>query len=277
MLVLLPPSEGKATPPARGPLLDVAGLSFPELSATRRRVLAALLHLCRGDPQQAASVLRLGPSLSHLVGVNAGLDTGATVPARSLYTGVLYGALGLGRLPRPAAARASRDLLIASGLWGLVRTGDRVPAYRLPGGVSLPGLGPLARVWREPLRRAIPGIVDRGPLLDLRSGTYAAAWTPRGDIADQTVTVRVLSERDGRRIVVSEANKALKGRLTRALLLSERRSPSSSDRLVQAITELGEHPPPGVGGWRTEGSRRVPGRSWQLDLVTDVAVQSGTG
>ncbi len=268
MLVLLPPSEGKADPPRRGPALDLGALSFPELTPVRERLLGALAALCRDDPDRAAQVLELGPKLRHLVGVDAAVAVAPTLPARRLYTGVLYTALGLLDLPRAAVARASRDLVIASGLWGLVRPGDRLPAYRLPGGLSLPGIGPLSRVWRAPLASVAPGLVGRGPLLDLRSGTYVAAWSPTGELADVTVTVRVLSDRAGRRAVVSEANKAVKGRLTRALLLDGARLPATADGLVDTVTRLGEHPAPGTGGWRTEDPGRVPGRPRRLDLVT---------
>lgn len=206
--------------------------------------------------------------------MDATLEQSPTLPARRLYTGVLFTALGLGDLPPSASGRAGRDVLIASGLWGLVRLGDRIPAYRLPGGGSLPGIGTVASAWREPLSDLLPGLVGRGPLLDLRSGTYAAAWSPTGHQAEATVTVRVLSERDGRRTVVSEANKAVKGRLTRALLLDDARLPGTAERLVDAVTRLGEHPSPGVPGWATEDRGRLPGRPWRLDVVaTDLTAR----
>ena len=40
-------------------------------------------------------------------------------------------------------------MAVTSALFGLVRPGDRIPAYRLSGDVSLPGLGPVAGVWRQ--------------------------------------------------------------------------------------------------------------------------------
>ena len=58
MLVLLPPSEGK-TPARRGAPLDLEGLSFPGLTATRERVLDALVDLARTRPDTARTVLGL--------------------------------------------------------------------------------------------------------------------------------------------------------------------------------------------------------------------------
>jgi cytoplasmic iron level regulating protein YaaA (DUF328/UPF0246 family) len=51
-----------------------------------------------------------------------------TAPAAEVYTGVLYQRLQLPGLP----AKARRQVLIASMLWGVVRPDDRIPHYRLP-------------------------------------------------------------------------------------------------------------------------------------------------
>ncbi len=246
MLVLLPPSEGKAATPRQGRPLDLATLSFPELTPTRSVVVEILVGLCRDDPERAATMLGLGPTQRGEVDVDARLLTSPTRPARDLYTGVLYAALGLGTLPAAAARRASSRLVIASGLWGLVRPGDRLPRYRLPGASALPGLGPLAGVWRAVLDGALVPAAGRGVVLDLRSTAYATAWTPVGALARRTLTVRVLHERDGVRRVVSEANKAVKGRLTRALML-DGSQPTTVDALLECIRGLGREA--GAAGW----------------------------
>jgi uncharacterized protein len=258
VLVLLPPSEGKAPPPARGKPVDLGALASGELTPTRRAVLAALGELCAGPVEEAAAVLGLGPAQAADVARNRSLLTAPALPAGRLYTGVLYDALGLATLPPAAARRASRRVLVASGLWGVLRLGDRVPPYRLAGGVSLPGLGPLARVWREPLAAALPAAVASaaGPgrlVLDLRSGTYAAFWRPPAQIAARTVTVTV--RQAGK--VVSHHNKATKGRLARALLCApdEPRTPAAlADALVGA----------GFPCKLAEPGR--PGRCWELTV-----------
>lgn len=217
MLLLLPPSEGKAAPPRRGRPLDLAALSFPELTATRARVLDALVELC-ADRERAHAVLGLTSGLADAVDLDLAVRRTPVRPASDLYTGVLFGALGLATLDPAARRRAARSVVVLSALWGAVRPGDRLPAYRLPIGVALPGLGPLAGAWRDPLAAVLPAAVGRGAVVDLRSAAYAAAWRPTGALAERTVGVRVLREEEGVRTVVSHLAKHTRGEVARHLL-----------------------------------------------------------
>ncbi|WP_139983724.1 peroxide stress protein YaaA [Nocardioides litoris] len=237
MLILLPPSEGKAAP-GRGRRLDLDTLSSRSLTAARARVLDALVELCERDPDEAARVLSVPRTQLDLVGLNARAATAPTARADAVYTGVLYDALGLPSLPTAARRRASSRVAITSSLFGLVRPGDRIPAYRLSGDASLPGLGPVAGVWREALGPAVTEAMGRGLLVDLRSGTYAAFWRPPAELAGRVATVRVLHEVDGRRQVVSHFNKATKGRLVRALL-EDGGDPRTPARLAELLGDLG--------------------------------------
>ena len=239
MLILLPPSEGK-TAPRRGAPLDPASLSFPELTAARDEVLEALVTLCSDDPVEAAEVLGLGPTQADAVTRNAGLRTAPTTRADRLYTGVLYDALDLVTLDAAARRRASRWLLVTSGLFGVLRPGDRVPAYRLSGDVSLPGLGGVARHWAQHLGPAVTEAAGDGIVVDLRSSSYTPFWRPDRSIAQRVATVRVLHEQDGTRKVVSHFNKATKGRLVRSLLESGA-NPRRPTALAGVLRDLGWH------------------------------------
>ncbi|MGQ0625244.1 MAG: YaaA family protein [Sporichthyaceae bacterium] len=234
MLILLPPSEGKSGP-RRGKALELGALVFAEeLAPAREAVLLALEKVCAGPVENAAAVLDLTPNQFDEVLRNRGLRAAPTAAAERIYTGVLYDHLGLTELAPHARRRAQRSVLISSGLWGMLRPGDRIPAYRLSGAVSLPGLGTLAGHWRAPLAAVLPERIGRGLLLDLRSGTYAAAWRPPAALAARTVTVTVTQQ--GR--VVSHHNKATKGVLARALLDAgvDARNPAN---LLAACRDLG--------------------------------------
>ena len=234
MLILLPPSEGKSAP-KRGRPLDPDTLSHPELTPTREKILDALIDLCSGDADAAARTLGLGKTQMNHVARNAALRDAPTARADRIYTGVLYAALDLGSLSGPAKRRANKSIAITSGLFGLVRPGDKIPAYRLSGDVSLPGIGSLAAMWRGVVG---PVLEEANLLIDLRSGMYANLFKPAGALAQRTATLRVLHERGGQRTVVSHFNKATKGRIVRALL-TEGAAPRTVDQLADVLGDLG--------------------------------------
>ena len=245
MLVLLPASEGK-TAPADGPGVDLAALAFPGLAPCRERLLGALERLCAGSPARALRALDLSARQAGELALDAALRTAPAAPAAEVYTGVLYGCLGLPALAPAAQAR----VLIASALWGVLRPADRIPAYRLSMAARLPRVGPLAAYWRPALRKALP---DEGLVVDLRSGAYAAAWKPR----DATVVgVRARTEGGA---VMSHMVKATRGDVARVLLEAPvaRATPDEVAHLVAA------------SGRRVELARSAGG--WSLAMIEPVA------
>ncbi|CAL9429892.1 peroxide stress protein YaaA [Streptomyces sp. enrichment culture] len=257
MLVLLPPSEGKAAS-GRGAPLKPESLSLPGLHEARQAVLEELVELCAGDEDKAREVLGLSEGLRGEVAKNAGLRTAGARPAGEIYTGVLYDALGLATLGTAAKQRAARSLLVFSGLWGAVRITDRIPSYRCSMGVKLPGLGALGAHWRGPMARVMPEAAGSGLVLDLRSAAYAAAWKPKGETAGRTASVRVLHAPT--RKVVSHFNKATKGRIVRSLLEAGA-APGSPAELVETLREL---------GYTVEAQAPAKaGVAWSLDVLVD--------
>ena len=257
MLILLPPSEGKSAP-KRGKPLVLAHLGFPELTEPREQVLTALTRLCRDDAEHARRTLGLGPTRADDVRRNAHLLQTPTARADAIYTGVLYENLGLGSLDNVSRRRATSSLAITSALFGLVRPADRIPPYRLAGGVNLPGLGVISAHWRKVLDPVVEAAAGKGLVVDLRSSTYAAFWRPGRDLAPKVATVRVLQQVGSRRTVVSHFNKATKGKLVRALLESGT-SPRTPVALADVIRNL---------GWKVELGD--PGRhSQQLDVIVE--------
>ncbi|MCQ9184257.1 peroxide stress protein YaaA [Streptomyces sp. IBSBF 2953] len=257
MLVLLPPSEGKASS-GRGAPLKPEALSLPGLAAAREAVLEELVELCAADEDKAREVLGLSEGLRGEVAKNTELRTAGARPAGEIYTGVLYDALGLASLDTAAKRRATRSLLVFSGLWGAVRVTDRIPSYRCSMGVRLPGLGALGAHWRAPMASVLPEAAGDGLVLDLRSAAYAAAWKPKGEVAARTAGVRVLHAPT--RKVVSHFNKATKGRIVRSLLTAGI-APKGPAELVEALRDLGytveNHAPTRTG------------TAWALDVLVD--------
>ncbi|HEY6731183.1 MAG TPA: peroxide stress protein YaaA [Solirubrobacterales bacterium] len=201
MLILLPPSEGKARPETGAPV-DLGSLAFAtELGKKREELIAAF------DP-----ALRKAPA----------------APAAEVYTGVLFGRLELPKL----AARARRRVLIASALWGMVRPDDRIPYYKFPPSMRLDGIGAPNAFWRPALTEALPD--EKGDLVvDMRSGAYSAAWKPK---RATLLAVRAFSEEGGQRKAVSHMAKAVRGDVAQVLLTAKKApgDPESAAAIAEA-------------------------------------------
>jgi cytoplasmic iron level regulating protein YaaA (DUF328/UPF0246 family) len=235
LLILLPPSEGK-TAPSEGAPVDLEALAFPGLTKTRERLLAVLSRLTL---PRALKYLDISSGLADEAERNLTLLTAPAAPAHEVYTGVLYEHLGLGSLP-------GENVLIASALWGFVRPSDRIPAYRLSMGSTLPRIPSMPAVWREPLRKSVP---DDGLVIDMRSGSYAAAWKQK-----KATVLGVRAFNDGK--IVSHMVKATRGDVARILLSSTTtpETPQDVATLVQAAGLTIE----------LNGS----GRAWTLDVIS---------
>lgn len=245
MLILLPPSEGKAGQ-GDGPPLDLGRLSSPALNPVRELLVDRLVELC-ADEDAAVKALKLPASGRHYVQANRALRTAPTLAAWELYNGVLYDRLGLGDLPD------GEQVLIASPLWGLLRPSDRVPPYRMPMSTRFPGLDGLAKLWRPAVGDVLGERSDL--IVDLRSGAYTQVWGPK----NRGVSVRVFKEdADGKRTVITHMAKATRGEVARALLAGGARPESAAD--------LGDFL--AAHGWKvelTEPATRA--KPWLLDIV----------
>lgn len=246
MLILLPPSEGKAGQ-GDGPPLDLGRLSSPALNPTRELLVDRLVELC-ADEDAAVKALKLPASGRHYVQANRALRTAPTLAAWELYNGVLYDRLGLGDLPD------GEQVFIASPLWGLLRPSDRVPPYRMPMSTRFPGLDSLAKLWRPAVAEVL-GARDE-LIVDLRSGTYAQVWGPK----DRGVAVRVFKEdAEGGRTVITHMAKATRGEVARALLAGGARPESAADLSDFLASQ----------GWKVELSEpATKAKPWLLDIVS---------
>jgi len=145
--ILLPPSEVK-NPGGRGLPLARRQRRQP-IEDSREQVLRALDRLLDAGEADAARALLLPDSVAaEALRDNRRLRTAPTMPALDRYAGVVYDGLFLQPPSEPARAVAHRELLIFSGLFGVLRGGDPVPPYRVPAKAALPGLGVLATFWR---------------------------------------------------------------------------------------------------------------------------------
>lgn len=255
MLILLPPSERKAAA-RRGRPVDLDTLSFPELTAARRRVGEAMVQTSAGP--DAARQLTVSSGLLDEVRENVRLWQAPARPAAEVYTGVLYAALDWAGLDTSARRRARARLLITSALWGGrsdCTTGSRRTGCR---SARTSGSGAWNRCGAPSWIRVLSAVAGTGPIVDCRSSSYVATWRPQGAVAENWVKVKVFKEVAGRRVAVSHLAKHTRG-LVAAALLSAGRDARSPGALPQLLS-----------GFTTEliAPDRA-GRPWSLVVLTD--------
>jgi hypothetical protein len=225
VLILLPPSEAKR-PDGDGSSVGARPvLSTPMLAPARVALLRAIRRAAKDDPDALAAGLKLPASAAaEALAANRAAGRSPTLPALDRYTGVLFTALGAGTLSPVARRTAEKSVLVFSGLWGVVRGSDLVPAYRVPASGVIPGFGGVTAHWRQPLASVVPELIGDQPVVDLRSTDYAGMWRPGSAVHEQHVAVRVLADRgSGEPRPVSYQAKTVKGEVARFLVTDRHR------------------------------------------------------
>lgn len=231
MLILLPPSEGKA-PASKGEPVDFAELSFPELTEARELVAKELMTV--SSHYDAPQLLKVGKTLSSEIIRNQRILAEPAAAAAEVYTGVLYEALDYSSFTAAQKQRADSSILVISALWGALKLTDRIPAYRLSMGIRLGECGNLATFWRGELSSLLADYAQGQLIIDCRSAAYSNAWKPP---QAQTYLVRVEQvQKDDSRKVVSHFAKHYRGLLARYLIMEKLLSCDSIEKLSEKLS-----------------------------------------
>ena len=211
-LVLLPPSEGKASGGSRGLRGGPFSRSLARPRADVRRALASVLD----DAPRAARVLAVrGALLDGALEAYRELVTGRPpqLPAWQRYTGVVWEHLD----PSSLTFEQRQRILVPSGLYGITTADDPIADFRLKLSVSLGGIGNLATFWRPSLTRVLGPVVAGRTVVMMLPKEHAAAidCTALAKICE-LIEVRFVDRKGSRS--VGHAAKAVKGVAARALL-----------------------------------------------------------
>jgi len=257
-MILLPPSEGK-TDGTNKKVLNLKKLSYPQLTSQREELLAAVVAMAKGPSAKTRSILSISAKQDFEIARDQQLLTAPTGPAWSIYTGVLYDAIGIAKLSPAAKTKFEKENFVVSALFGLISASNVIPAYRLSGDTVVPKIGTLTKFWSTAITDALS--MSQEFIIDLRSGNYVKLGVTPAAIADQVVVPRILQRMlKGPPKVVSHSNKASKGRIVRALAESKK-SISNVDELANIVATVSRDvaviKPTKIG---------IP---WGLDVIVD--------
>lgn len=215
LFVLLPPSQGKSV---GGRATTVRGSFDEELGDPRREVLGALDALVTGaTPRELELVLSAkGELLARAVASSQALARGEAplLPAWRRYQGVVWTHVA----PDSLSSRHRRQILVPSGLYGLLASDDPIADYRLKMNVSLAPLSTLARFWRPAVTEAIARRTERATLVNLLPKEHLASV----DVSHLSASREVINVRfvtGDEKSAVGHDAKAAKGEIARRVLL----------------------------------------------------------
>ena len=257
-MILLPPSEGK-TDGTNKKVLNLEKLSYLKLTSKRVELLKAVIAMAKGPTAKTRSILSISAKQDFEILRDQQLLTAPTGPAWSVYTGVLYDAIGIATLSPTAKAKFEKDNFVVSALFGLISVADLIPAYRLSGDTVVPKIGTLGKLWGSAITNVLGDCNDF--VIDLRSGNYVKLGATPASIADQVVVPRIMQHMPkGAPKVVSHSNKASKGRIVRALAESPK-SISSVDELAKIVAKVSRDV--------QVINPKKAGLPWGLDVIVD--------
>jgi hypothetical protein len=213
MIILLPPSEGKAATGGTGAFEKL----HPELAPDVKAILKHLKGLSAADRAKFLGIKDAAKAKA-AAALNADVLKAPCLPALERYTGVVYQHLDPASLKRKRAAQTR--IHVVSGLFGLIPGGARIPAYKAP-------INPwLTRYWRDTNAERLAKAAKKKTVLSLLSQSYAKALPLDGAL---TVDFRV----QGGKKAAGHFGKAIKGKFVRFLIENTITDPADFDAFTE--------------------------------------------
>lgn len=188
--------------------------------------------------EDISDIMKVSPTLAGLNRARfAKWSRQADCAAALMFDGDVYKELEYATLDAAARSEAGGRLRLLSGLYGLLRPGDAVQAYRLEMGRKIPGhpAGTLYRFWGSRIAEAVvqdAAAVETDMVLNLASEEYAKAVDRSALNGVQMISPRFVEERAGQRKVIGIAAKRARGAMARWAL----ETGATTARDLQAFT-----------------------------------------
>jgi len=144
-------------------------------------------------------------------------------PAISVYTGVLYSALGWATLSTAAQTRGENSIAIISAKYGVLKPLDEIAPYKEKINTG---------AMRESVSTTLAALSSE-LIIDCRSSTYKGVWTPPHD---KNVEIKVFTKVDGAKKAITHMSKKTRGEVTR-LILQNQKTPTNPHELQAIVSQ----------------------------------------
>lgn len=208
LIILIPPSEGKASGGSCRPLIKVS----PQLKIMLDRFLNF-----KGDQEKLLGVK--GQALKDAVECNKNILSSPTLPAIERYTGVVYQGIKYPLLSISAKNFLNEHVRIVSALFGLLAPQDLIPEYKL----KIEKLD-AQKYWKPLIAERLKSCF----VIDLLPQAHQKAVDYKDGVA-----VDFIVQKNGKRIPAGHNGKLIKGKFVRWLCENKISGPDDFVRFVE--------------------------------------------
>ncbi len=175
MKILLAPSETKKSGGTEPFKLDT--LLFESLLSYRTQLLHNYINILqKGDMQELSKIFGLKKKADILANKKDIIHE-PTMRAIERYTGVAFDYLNYNELAKDAQTYLHDNLLIFSNLFGVLKSDDLIPKYRLQQGKPIGDIKP-EQFYKPLLQERLDSYLEGEDILDIRAGFYDKYYKP---------------------------------------------------------------------------------------------------
>ncbi len=218
MFILIPPSEGKNSS-SDNEYFSLDSLSYDFLNKKRSQIIDYLRDNNLSKDIYLKTIGISNHNYEKISTMNSKIETSQVVSSISRYTGVLYDYLDYPSLDAKAKSLLDESLIIFSGLFGLLRTQDKIPNYKLKIATKLIGGIKLSKFWKDEITKVLKNVLENQIVLNFLPVEFNNAFDSKVIDYKYELTFSFKQENNnGELKSITHWSKALRGSLIRYLL-----------------------------------------------------------
>ena len=220
LLILIPPSEGKTSGDLNAPL-NLSSLSFDSLYTLREMLIDRLISYMKSDHDISKLLGVKTSALKLAISNNLKLLSSGTLPAISRYSGVMYKAIDYEGLNAEEKFFFNQNVLIFSGLFGVLNPQDLIPNYKLKMGSVISNQKTCAKIWKNPVTDVISNISSNKEIWDLLPTEHSVVCDYSKMKYSKKYSFKFYRDVNGKFKPVTHWSKFLRGSLARYLCVKK--------------------------------------------------------